>query len=64
MNPTPYPFEDFLRAKQALRCALIEHPEPFALLTGEVSGQTAPSFQVARASAMVVPDDPRVPLRP
>jgi len=42
MNPTPYPFEDFLRAKHALRHALIEHPEPFALLTGETgSGKTA-----------------------
>ncbi len=42
MNPTPYPFEDFLRAKQALRSALVEYPEPFALLTGDTgSGKTA-----------------------
>ena len=42
MNSTPYPFEDFLRAKDALRTALIEHPEPFALLTGDTgSGKTA-----------------------
>ena len=42
MNPTPYPFEDFLRAKAAFRTALIEHPEPFALLTGDTgSGKTA-----------------------
>jgi type II secretory pathway predicted ATPase ExeA len=42
MNPTPYPFADFLRAKQALRSALIEYPEPFALLTGDTgSGKTA-----------------------
>ena len=42
MNPAPYPFEDFLRAKQSLLNALIEHPEPFALLTGDTgSGKTA-----------------------
>ena len=42
MNPTLYPFEDFLRAKGVLRTALIEHPEPFALLTGDTgSGKTA-----------------------
>ena len=42
MNPTPYPFEDFLRAKHALRTALLEHLEPFALLTGDTgSGKTA-----------------------
>jgi type II secretory pathway predicted ATPase ExeA len=42
MNPTPYPFEDFLRAKQRLSRALFEHHEPFALLTGETgTGKTA-----------------------
>ena len=42
MNPTPYPFEDFLRAKQRLQRALFEHHEPFALLTGETgTGKTA-----------------------
>ncbi len=42
MSSTPYPFDDFLRAKGALRTALIEHPEPFALLTGDTgSGKTA-----------------------
>jgi len=42
MNRTPYPFEDFLRAKAALRTALIEQPEPFALLSGDTgSGKTA-----------------------
>ncbi len=42
MNPNPYPFRDFLRAKQSLLNALIDHPEPFALLTGDTgSGKTA-----------------------
>ncbi len=42
MNPTPYPFEDFLRAKQRLQRALLEHHEPFVLLTGETgTGKTA-----------------------
>jgi MSHA biogenesis protein MshM len=42
MNPIPYPFEDFLRAKQRLQRALLEHHEPFALLTGETgTGKTA-----------------------
>ncbi len=42
MNSTIYPFEDFLRAKAVLRTALIEQPEPFALLTGDTgSGKTA-----------------------
>ncbi len=42
MNLTPYPFEDFLRAKQRLQCALFEHHEPFALLTGDTgTGKTA-----------------------
>jgi type II secretory pathway predicted ATPase ExeA len=42
MSSTPYPFEDFRRAKAALRTALIEHPEPFALLSGDTgSGKTA-----------------------
>ncbi len=42
MNTSPYPFADFLRAKHALRAALSEQPEPFALLTGDTgSGKTA-----------------------
>ena len=42
MNPIPYPFEDFLRAKQRLQRALLEHHEPFVLLTGETgTGKTA-----------------------
>ena len=42
MNPIPYPFDDFLRAKQRLHRALFEHHEPFALLTGETgTGKTA-----------------------
>jgi type II secretory pathway predicted ATPase ExeA len=42
MNSTPYPFEDFLRAKQRLQHALLEHHEPFALLSGETgTGKTA-----------------------
>jgi MSHA biogenesis protein MshM len=42
MNPTPYPFADFLRAKQRLQRALFEHHEPFALLSGETgTGKTA-----------------------
>jgi len=42
MNRTPYPFRDFLRAKQNLKCALLERHEPFALLTGDTgSGKTA-----------------------
>jgi len=42
MNPTPYPFADFLRAKQHLQRALFEHHEPFALLSGETgTGKTA-----------------------
>ncbi|MEJ2328141.1 MAG: AAA family ATPase, partial [Chromatiaceae bacterium] len=42
MNPTPFPFEDFRRAKQRLQRALLEHHEPFVLLTGETgTGKTA-----------------------
>ena len=42
MNPTPYPFDDFLRAKHRLLRALFEHHEPFALLTGDTgTGKTA-----------------------
>jgi MSHA biogenesis protein MshM len=42
MNPTPYPFHDFLRAKHQLRRALFEHHEPFGLLTGDTgTGKTA-----------------------
>jgi MSHA biogenesis protein MshM len=42
MNPTPYPFHDFVRAKAELRRALLEHHEPFVLLTGDTgTGKTA-----------------------
>jgi len=42
MNPIPFPFEDFRRAQQRLQCALFEHHEPFALLTGATgTGKTA-----------------------
>jgi MSHA biogenesis protein MshM len=42
MNRSPYPFRDFLRAKQSLHDALVEHAEPFALLTGDTgTGKTA-----------------------
>ena len=42
MNAAPYPFHDFVRAKHALLGALLEHHEPFALLTGDTgSGKTA-----------------------
>jgi len=50
MNPAPYPFEDFLRAKQSLLNALIEHPEPFALLTGDTG--SAPIFADGNRSAV------------
>ena len=39
---TPYPFQDFERAKRSLFTALVEEEEPYALLTGETgSGKTA-----------------------
>lgn len=42
MNRSPYPFRDFLRAKKSLKQALVEHAEPFALLTGDTgTGKTA-----------------------
>ena len=42
MNPTPYPFQDFLRAKHQLQRTLMEHHEPFALLSGDTgTGKTA-----------------------
>ena len=42
MNPQPYPFQDFVRAKHSLLGAVLEHLEPFALLTGETgTGKTA-----------------------
>jgi len=42
MNPAPYPFGDFVRARQVLLSALLEHHEPFALLTGDTgTGKTA-----------------------
>ena len=42
MNPTPYPFKDFLQTKHQLQRALLEHREPFALLSGDTgTGKTA-----------------------
>ena len=42
MNRAPYPFQDFVRAKHSLLSALVEHLEPFTLLTGETgTGKTA-----------------------
>jgi MSHA biogenesis protein MshM len=42
MNPTAYPFHDFLRAKHQLQRALLEHQEPLTLLTGDTgTGKTA-----------------------
>jgi type II secretory pathway predicted ATPase ExeA len=42
MNTTPYPFRDFVRVTQSLLSALVEHPEPFALLSGDTgTGKTA-----------------------
>ena len=42
MTATPFPFADFQTTRHALRIALVEHREPFALLTGDTgSGKTA-----------------------
>jgi len=42
VNPQPYPFQDFIRAKRSLLDAVLEQREPFALLTGETgTGKTA-----------------------
>jgi type II secretory pathway predicted ATPase ExeA len=42
MNPTPYPFRDFVRAKDALHQALLERGESFVMLSGETgTGKTA-----------------------
>jgi type II secretory pathway predicted ATPase ExeA len=42
MNRSPYPFRDFVRAKEALQRALLEQEEPYVLLTGETgTGKTA-----------------------
>ncbi|MEE9385733.1 MAG: ATP-binding protein [Nannocystaceae bacterium] len=42
MNRSPYPFADFVRAKDNLANALIELDEPYAMLTGETgTGKTA-----------------------
>jgi len=42
VNPQPYPFQDFVRAKHSLLGAVLEPLEPFALLTGETgTGKTA-----------------------
>lgn len=42
MNRSPYPFRDFVRAKQCLLRALDEPDEPFVLLTGDTgTGKTA-----------------------
>ena len=42
MNRSPYPFSDFVRAKDNLAHALVEIDETYAMLTGETgSGKTA-----------------------
>lgn len=42
MSYTPYPFQDFERARKNLLTALVEDEEPYALLTGETgSGKSA-----------------------
>lgn len=42
MNRSPYHYRDFLRAKDSLRNALVEHGETYVLLTGETgTGKTA-----------------------
>jgi type II secretory pathway predicted ATPase ExeA len=42
MNRSPYPFRDFVRAKDNLAQALVEHDETYALLTGDTgTGKTA-----------------------
>jgi type II secretory pathway predicted ATPase ExeA len=42
MNRSPYPFADFVRAKDSLTNALIELDETYAMLTGETgTGKTA-----------------------
>ena len=42
MNRSPYPFADFVRAKDCLTNALIELDETYAMLTGETgTGKTA-----------------------
>jgi type II secretory pathway predicted ATPase ExeA len=42
MNRSPFPFRDFVRAKDNLVEALVEHGETYAMLTGETgTGKTA-----------------------
>ncbi len=42
MNRSPFPFRDFVRAKDSLIEALVEHGETYAMLTGETgTGKTA-----------------------
>ena len=42
MNRSPYPFRDFVRAKDTLAHALIELEESYAMLSGETgTGKTA-----------------------
>lgn len=42
MNTSPFPFKDFLRAKQRLFSALVDHHESFSLITGDTgTGKTA-----------------------
>ncbi len=42
MNPSPFPFADFERARSILKTALGEDRETYALLTGETgTGKTA-----------------------
>ena len=49
MNPTPYPFDDFLRAKRNLFDAMVQPDDPFVLLTGDTGvGKTALLRQIRR----------------
>lgn len=42
MNRSPYPFADFVRARDNLACALVESGETYAMLTGDTgTGKTA-----------------------
>jgi len=42
MNRSPFPFRDFVRVKQALRTALVDDDETYALLVGDTGiGKTA-----------------------
>ena len=42
MNQLPFPFKDFMRAKEDLGSALVDDDEVYAMLTGETgTGKTA-----------------------